>query len=153
VVLQVPGSEELEDDWTTSIDIAETLQRDHGVPFRVGHSFASSLVTYARTEGLRPREFPYPKAVESYKEALAKYKLPDAKLPLDEKAFRKLLSPADMVKTRVGIGGPQPAEVERMLAGAQATLKADKSWMLGTRQRLKESDAKLDAAFAKLSGS
>ncbi|MBK8321985.1 MAG: argininosuccinate lyase [Betaproteobacteria bacterium] len=144
--------EELEDDWTTSIDIAETLQRDHGVPFRVGHSFASSLVTYARTEGLRPREFPYPKAVESYKEALAKYKLPDAKLPLDEKAFRKLLSPADMVRTRVGIGGPQPAEVERMLAGAQATLKADKSWMLGTRGKLKEADAKLDAAFGKLSG-
>ena len=143
--------EELENDWTTSIDIAETLQRDHGVPFRVGHSFASSLVTHARAEGLRPSDFPYPKAVESYTAALAKYKLPDAKLPLDEKAFRKLLSPADMVRTRVGVGGPQPAEVERMLAGAQATLKADKSWMLGTRQRLKESDAKLDAAFAKLS--
>lgn len=44
----------------------------------------------------------------------------------------------------MGIGGPQPAEVERMLAGAQATLKADKSWMLGTRGKLKEADAKLE---------
>ncbi len=57
-----------------------------------------------------------------------------------------------MVKSRVGIGGPQPAEVERMLAGAQATLKADKSWMLGTRQKLKEAEGRLDTAFAGLYG-
>lgn len=142
--------EELEDDWTTSIDIAETLQKDHGVPFRVGHGFASAIVGFARAGGIRPKDFPYAKATELYAEALAKNKLPEAKLPLDEKAFRQLLSPEAMVKSRVGIGGPQPAEVERMLAGAQATLKADKAWMLGTRQRLKDADVKLDAAFAKL---
>lgn len=142
--------EELEDDWTTSIDIAETLQKDHRVPFRVGHSFASSIVTHARTNGLRPREFPYPKAVELYAEAIAKYKLADAKLPLDEKGFRQLLSPAEMVKSRVGIGGPQPAEVERMLAGAQSSLKSDKAWMQKTRQGFKDADAKLDKAFSQL---
>ena len=142
--------EELEDDWTTSIDIAETLQKDHRVPFRVGHSFSSSIVTHARTNGLRPREFPYAKAVELYAEAIAKYKLADAKLPLDEKAFRQLLSPAEMVKSRVGIGGPQPAEVERMLAGAQSSLKSDKAWMQKTRQGFKDADAKLDKAFSQL---
>ena len=142
--------EELEDDWTTSIDIAETLQKDHGVPFRVGHSFASSIVTHARTNGIRPREFPYAKAVELYAEAIAKYKLADPKLPFNEKAFRELLSPVAMVKSRVGIGGPQPAEVERMLAGAQATLRSDKAWMQKTRQNLKDADAKLDKAFGQL---
>ncbi len=142
--------EELEDDWTTSIDIAEALQKDHGVPFRVGHSFASSLVTHARTNGIRPREFPYAKAVEFYAEAIAKYKLADPKLPLDEKSFRQLLSPAAMVKSRVGIGGPQPAEVARMLAAAQATLRADKAWMQATRRKLKDADEGLDKAFAKL---
>ena len=55
-----------------------------------------------------------------------------------------------MVKSRVGIGGPQPAEVERMLAGAQATLKSDKAWMQKTRQNLKDADAKLDKAFGQL---
>jgi argininosuccinate lyase len=142
--------EELENDWTTSIDLAETLQKDHGVPFRVGHSFASSIVTDARKNGLRPREFPYARAAELYAEAIAKYKLADTKLPLDEKAFRQLLSPADMVKSRVGIGGPQPAEVERMLAGAQSTLRNDKAWMQKTRQNLKDADAKLDKAFSQL---
>ncbi len=150
VVNPARALEELEADWSTSIDIAETLQKDHAVPFRVGHGFASSVVSFARANGLRPKDFPYAKAAELYAEAIAKNKLSDTKLPLDEKAFRQLLSPEAMVKSRVGIGGPQPAEVERMLAGAQATLKADKAWMLGTRQRLKDADARLDGAFMKL---
>jgi hypothetical protein len=37
-----------------------------------------------------------------------------------------------------------------MLAAAQATLKADKAWMQGTRGKLKEANAKLDAAFGAL---
>jgi len=143
---------ELEDDWTTSMDIAEALQKDFQVPFRVGHGFASEMVSHARANGIRPGDFPYDKAVELYAAALARHKLPEGKLPLSEPALRKLLSPVEMVRTRVGIGGPQPAEVERMLAGAQATLKADKAWMLGTRQRLKDADARLDAAFGRLAG-
>jgi argininosuccinate lyase len=150
VINEKRALEELEDDWTTSIDIADTLQKDHGVPFRVGHGFSSSIVTHARTNGLRPRDFPHAKAVELYAETAAKHKLPDAKLPLDETAFRKLLSPADMVKSRVGIGGPQPAEVERMLAGAQASLKSDKAWMQKTRQNFRDADARLDKAFSQL---
>lgn len=142
--------EELEDDWTTSMELAETLQKDHQVPFRVGHSFASSMVTHARANGLRPREFPYEKAVELYAEAIAKYKLADSKYPVGEAEFRKALSPEHMVASRVGIGGPQPAEVERMLARAQSALKSDKAWMQATRQKLKDADANLDRTFGKL---
>lgn len=46
------------------------------------------------------------------------YKLPDTVLPIKEAEFRQVLSPEFMVKTRVGTGSPQPAEVERMLAEA-----------------------------------
>ena len=55
-----------------------------------------------------------------------------------------------MVRTRVGIGGPQPAEVERMLGAAQSQLRSDKAWMQGTRQKLKDADARLDTAFSRL---
>ena len=51
--------EELENDWTASMELAEALQMDNKVPFRVGHSFASSIVTHARSIGLAPRDFPY----------------------------------------------------------------------------------------------
>ena len=142
--------EELEDDWTASMDLAESLQKDHRIPFRVGHSFASDIVTFARSNGLRPRDFPYSKAVELYAEAIRKYKLPDPKLPIAEPEFRRLLSAEHMVKSRVGIGGPQPAEVERMLTGAQSTLRSDKAWMQKTRQNLRDADARLDKAFSAL---
>ena len=142
--------EELEDDWTTSMELAETLQREHQIPFRVGHTFASTIVTYARANGLRPKEFPYAKAVELYAQAIEKFKLPDTRLPIQEAEFRQVLSPEFMVRTRVGIGGPQPAEVERMLAEAQTTLAGDQAWMRKTRQNLKDADARLDTAFGRL---
>ena len=142
--------EELDGEWTASMELAEALQMEHKVPFRVGHGFASAIVTEARTTGLRPREFPYAKAVELYAGAAGKYKLADTKLPMGEARFREVLSAEYMVKSRVGTGGPQPAEVERMLAKARATFAADTAWMAATRGKLKEADGRLDAAFAKL---
>ena len=142
--------EELEDDWTTSMELAETLQKEHQIPFRVGHGFASSIVTYARANGIKPKDFPYSKAEEFYAQTITKFKLADTQLPIKEAEFRQVLSPEFMVKSRVGIGGPQPAEVERMLAESQSVLKADKAWMQKTRQDLKDADARLDKAFGQL---
>ncbi|OWT54792.1 argininosuccinate lyase [Candidimonas nitroreducens] len=143
--------EELENDWTTSMELAETLQREDKIPFRVGHRFASAIVTYARANGYKPKDFPYDKAVELYAEAIRKFKLPDStKLPMSEAEFRQTLSPVYMVNTRVGIGGPQPPEVRRMLGEAQATLKADEDWMSQTRKRLADANTRLDQAFAQL---
>lgn len=145
--------EELEDDWTTSMELAEALQKEHQIPFRVGHSFASQIVTEARANGFKPKDFPYDKAGQLYTKALQKYKLPEGKLPINEAHFREVLSPEFMVKTRVGIGGPQPAEVERMLTESQKRLSDDKAWMQSTRDRLAQADKNLDAAFAKLKDS
>jgi len=142
--------EELESDWTTSMELAETLQREHAVPFRVGHHFASGVVTHARQHGLLPKTFPYAEAVRIYAEAGAKYQVANARLPLDEAAFRRTLSPESMVRTRVGIGGPQPEEVRRMLGDARKTLADDRQWVQTRRLRLAESEAKLNAAFAQL---
>jgi argininosuccinate lyase len=144
--------EELEDDWTTSMELAETLQMQHHIPFRVGHGFASSIVTYARANGLRPKDFPYAKAAELYAQTIRQFKLADTRLPLKEAEFRQVLSPEFMVRTRVGIGGPQPAEVERMLAAAQSTLERDKAWMRKVRQDIANADARLDKAFRQVLG-
>lgn len=142
--------EELEDDWTTSMELAETLQREHHIPFRVGHRFASSIASFARANDLKPKTFPYAKAAELYANAIHEFQLPDATLPIDEAEFRQVLSPEFMVKTRVGIGGPQPAEAERQLAEARSTLETDKSWMETARQNIKNADARLDSAFHQL---
>jgi argininosuccinate lyase len=142
--------EELESDWTTSMELAETLQRENRIPFRVGHHFASEVVLYAREHGLRPEEFPYKEAVRIYAEAGKMYQLVDSRLPLDEATFRRTLSPEAMVRTRVGIGGPQPAEVRRMLGEAQKALAADRQWVGERRWHLATAEAKLNVAFGAL---
>ena len=85
-----------------------------------------------------------------YAEAIHSFQLPDAKLPMDETEFRQVLSPEFMVKTRVGIGGPQPAEVERQLGEALKTLDADKAWMETARGNIRSADARLDSSFRQL---
>ncbi len=142
--------EELEDEWTTSMELAEALAQEHQIPFRVGHRFASEIVTFARDQGLKPKNFPYEKAQEFYAKAIAHFKLPDPKLPLSSSRFREVLSPAFMVKTRVGVGGPQPAEVDRMLKQAQAQLSQDRVWLDQRRQNLRAADLRLNEAFMKL---
>lgn len=142
--------EELESDWTTSMELAETLQREHRIPFRVGHHFASEVVTHAREHGLLPKTFPYAQAVKIYEEAGRKYNVSDSKLPLDEATFRRTLSPEAMVRTRVGLGGPQPAEVKRMASEARKALATDRNWVTERRQRLADAEAKLNRAFADL---
>jgi len=49
-----------------------------------------------------------------------------------------------------GVGGPQPAETERMLKEAQQKLDADRAWLAEQRSKLKAADAALDKAFAEL---
>jgi len=142
--------EELESDWTTSMELAETLQREHRIPFRVGHHFASEVVLHAREHQLLPKNFPYAEAVRIYAEAGKKYQQADNRLPLDEATFRRTLSPENMVRTRVGIGGPQPAEVRRMIGEARKALAADKQWLAERRLRLAEAEARLNRAFADL---
>ena len=144
--------EELNGDWTTSMELAETLQRLHNIPFRVGHHFASEVVIEARKNNWRPDQFPYARAVELYAQSIQRDGLKTTQLPLDEKTFRSTLAADDMVLTRVGVGGPQPAEVNRMLGLARDTLANDKTWLAERSAKLVAAEAKLNAAFYKLLG-
>ncbi|MBN7822547.1 hypothetical protein, partial [Bowmanella yangjiangensis] len=112
--------------------------------------FASLIVGQARDQGLLPKTFPYADAQKLFTKAAQKYNWKDQRLPLSESAFRATLSPRSMVETRKGTGGPQPAEVKRMLAEAGKRLRADESWMSERRQQLSKADVALDKAFAKL---
>lgn len=142
--------QELDAEWTTSMELAETLQRTYKIPFRVGHHFAAEVVLHARAHGLAPSQFPYSEAVRIYAEAGRKYQLADLRMPLDEALFRQSLSAENMVRTRVGIGGPQPAEVSRMLAAAREALARDTQWAAQCRAKLAQSETALDQAFGAL---
>jgi argininosuccinate lyase len=141
--------DEVNSDYSTTTELADTLQRDADVPFRIGHHFASELVNYGRDKRLRASQIPYAEAQRIYAGIATAAKM-DAKLPLSEETFRRSLSAENMVTASKGLGGPQPAEVARMLDGAKDRLAADRAWLDARRAKLADASEKLDRAFAGL---
>ncbi|MEO1081056.1 MAG: lyase family protein [Pseudomonadota bacterium] len=138
---------ELEAEWTTSMNTAEAMQRIHGTPFRVGHSFASEIVTVARAEGYTPMTFPYARAAAIFRRVAEKYAIAEPDLPLTEAEFRASVSPRDMVLTRQGTGSPAPGEVSRLLAAGEVRLGEDRDWLAAREELLFAAEAALNDAF------
>lgn len=130
--------------YATTSEIADVLLRTADVPFRIGHHYASALTNYGRSQGLQLNEIPYAEAARIYQA--------DAKqaFPLDEAAFRETISAERMVFGSKGIGGPQFAEVTRMLAEGQGRIKSDQDWLTSRKDRLADAEAALDKAVAAL---
>jgi argininosuccinate lyase len=142
--------EEVNADYATTTELADILQRDADVPFRVGHHFASDLVTYGRSNGLRPTQIPFSAAQEIYTRAAAHFSLKETKLPLTEAVFRRALTAENMVQSSLGLGGPQPAEVQRMLDAQRRQLAADQGWIADRQAKLVSASNALNRAFNQL---
>lgn len=110
VVNKARALEEVHADYSTTTEIADALLQKAEVPFRIGHHFASKLTDYGRGKGLKLHEIPYSEAARIYEEQAK------SKLPLSEAEFREVISAEYMVFGRKGLGGPQVAKVEQMLA-------------------------------------
>ncbi len=147
LVVNVPRAlDEVNAEYSTTTELADVLQREAEVPFRVGHHFASELVTFGRAKGLRPAQIRFEDATRVWAEAAQKYGA-DAHFPLSEQRFRDALSPQGMLAASKGLGGPQPVEVARLLAEARRQLAADADWLKSQRARLAAAQARLDTAF------
>lgn len=150
VVNKPRAVEELENDWTSTMNLAELLLQSHKIPFRVGHGFASQLVSYGRPRDLTPKTIPFDVVKDLFATTLERFKLAPEPFPMTEAEFREVMSPQWIVTHTKGVGGPQPAEVARMLKEAQQRLDADRAWLADRRGRLAKADAALDTAFAAL---
>ncbi len=142
--------EELKNDWTTTMALAEVLQHRFHLPFRVGHNFSSEMVTAARQNGWIPENFPYEKAKEIYRDVVKRLEGEAGELPLTESELRESLSPEFVVKTRLGKGGPAPDAVASLLNAQEERLTADEEWLSGKRKQLKEAHETLDQCFKAL---
>ena len=141
--------DEVNSDYSTTTELADTLQREADVPFRIGHHFASELVNYGRGKRLRASDIPFAEAQRIYAEVATAAKV-EPRLPLTEAQFRRSLTAENMVTASMGLGGPQPAEVMRMLAAARDRIGVDKAWLDATHGKLAAAAQRLDQAFAGL---
>lgn len=142
--------EELNNDWTASQELADVLMAKYKLPFRVGHHFASEIVDHAKTNDIRPTDFPYAEAQRIYRRTLSEMKVSGGELPVSEAEFRATLDPVAIIRNRATVGGPQPAEMTRMLAAAKQTLARQEEWIKQRRERIDGALAGLDRDFAKV---
>lgn len=141
--------EELNSDWTASQELADVLMHKYKLPFRDGHHFASEVVTHAKTNNIKPLDFPYDQARRIHAEAMKNSKY-GTELPMSEAEFRSTLDPVAIVKNRATSGGPQPAEMDRMLKEAREKLASQDAWIKERRAHIRDSLAELDQKFDQL---
>ena len=69
---------------------------------------------------------------------------------MSEAEFRATLDPAAIVRHRATAGGPQPAEMERMLKAARQRLARQDEWIASRRDHIRKALADLDRDFDRL---
>jgi argininosuccinate lyase len=119
--------------WITVTELADTLTRDHGLPFSQSHAIAATLI---RTRQERPDQ-PLVEALDA-----ASVRVIGRAVSYDPARLDALLSPEHFVRVRRTAGGPAPDVTAAAVAESQTRLTAD-------RTALAERRAGLDAAAAR----
>ena len=129
------------DGWTTLTELADTLVRDHGLPFRTAHAIAGRLITARQRDADRPLA-----------DVLADVSKEVAGAPIaySEAALAKILSPRYFVTVRRTLGGPAPEETARAAGVSRQLLDADDAWWEQASNALADAEHRLAERSAAL---
>jgi len=127
--------------WITVTELADTLTRDHGVPFKTSHTIATRLVAESAK---RPSESRATLLREVSASVLG------APIGYDDAALTEILDPRHFVRVRTTPGGPAPSEMLRAIAVSRDALNCDARWLEAGRAKLAAADQALTAASAAL---
>lgn len=133
--------EKVDGDYSTMTELAELLLREEGVPFRVGHQVASELSAYGRESGKRPMDLTYSEVSTVYQRVTGET------LSLSNESVQQAFNSLEFIRSRQGIGGPQPAETKRMLKANQRNANETNAWVNTERERLQRASADLHRRF------
>jgi argininosuccinate lyase len=122
------------DGWTTLTELADTLVREHGLPFRKAHEIAAHLV------GGRQH---HPDRSFSALLADASTEILGAPLKYSEAQLTHILSPRHFVEIRKTFGGPAPDETARAARSSRARLEADEAWWTAATNALAHAEQSL----------
>ena len=126
---------------TTLTELADTLVREHALPFTIAHGVAA-LVLKARTED--------PGASLTAALATASVALRGAPIEESDARLRAILSPRHFVEVRRTHGGPSPDETARAIAESRALLREDQAAWAARRDRLAAAETRLSERVRQL---
>jgi argininosuccinate lyase len=121
---------------TTLTELADTLVRDHGLPFRSAHAIAALLLK-ARTED--------PDVALSTALSKASKAILGRSLEYSEADLHRIMSPAHFVSVRTTHGGPAPSETSRAIAESRRLWQAARGEWQTRREHLERAEALLTA--------
>ena len=127
--------------WSTLTELADTLVREHGLPFRCAHAIAAHFV------GGRQR---HPE--KSFAALMSDASTEILGKPLDytEAQLAHILSPRHFVDVRTTFGGPAPSETARAAKVSREQLTADEAWWTGATDALAKAEQTLAERSAAL---
>lgn len=130
----------------TITELADTLVRQEGLPFRAAHEIASAVArAVVAVDGDLPRDG-YEPFVEAFRHAAGR------EPNLSRQDFATAVSPENFVASRERFGGPGPNALGEALAVYRAELAAAEGAAGTIAEREDAARRELDAAFAALAG-
>jgi argininosuccinate lyase len=126
------------DGWTTLTELADTLAREHGLPFRKAHAIAAHFVGGRQRRPDRPLSA---LLADASVDVLGK------PLNYSDAQLTHILSPRHFVALRRTYGGPAPDETARAAKVSRDRLQADEAWWTAATDAL----AKAEQTLAKRS--
>jgi len=126
-----------EQNWITVTELADTLARDHGVPFKTSHAVVTCFVAECCRRPDAPRSA-----------VLRDVSVDVLGRPIEytEPALADLLSARHFVNVRTTPGGPAPAETGRALEASRQLLASDQAWFSKTTGNLRAAEERLKSA-------
>ncbi len=120
--------------WTTLTELADTLTREHGLPFRISHRIAARFGDIRRTT---------PEVSPSVALAAASREIIGRPLDYTDAALERILSARHFVDVRQTEGGCSPDEVGRSISHSCARLDEDRRWWDGVHAALVAAESRL----------
>ncbi len=129
--------------WTTLTELADTLVRDEGLPFRTAHAIAARL----REDRERAPDAPLSEILLAAARDLAGADLANA---YPSAALERILSPRHFIEMRTTPGGPAPDEVRAAIAASRGALATDDGAWREAAERLAAAGERLAERSARL---
>jgi argininosuccinate lyase len=119
------------DGWTTLTELADTLVRDQGLPFKTAHAIAARLIVGRQRD---PERSMVDLLADASGELLGR------RLTYADAELARILSPRHFVEIRRTLGGPAPEETARAAKASRQLLEGDESWWSNATEALEKAE-------------